>query len=944
MRKFKRLFSGIVAFIMLFSVLQLSEFTKVYGVTAVNSITFVNQPSSILIGETVKITPTIDPINAETDNGLVWTAANAYATVDTQGNVTGIAEGIAAIRVTCGSVNKIFKITVKDPAKLVSNVQLTETSVKACIAQGQVSLTAIVNPDTATDKSVTWSSNNPAVADVADQSGTIQLNSVGIATITVQSINNPNAQATCEIQVLPQVTGISLDKTSITLEKKDVAQTATIKATLEPADAIQDVVYQSSDMAVVQIDPTTGKIYPTVRDGVATITVSSASNPSVFATCEVIVLPKITGIALDVSDIKISRAKREIHLLTTNVTPVGANSKVTFTSSDENVTKVNEDGLIIPVSGGTAIVTATSVSDPSIFATCNVTVTPEPTEVEINKSEVTLSRVKGETAQLTAKVLPSDTEQEVEYSSDDPKVATVDANGFITAVSEGTATITIVSPYQRTKPSTCKVTVVGTPSMINLNKTEATLNRYKGETVQLAVDVIPAGSETDVTYSSSDANIATVDANGLVTPVSDGVAIITAKSKYDVRVVKTCTITVIGDPDSVKLNKTSAVLDLSREKNVTLESTVPEGTNPAVTYSSSDPKVAQVDAKGVVTGLSVGQATITVTTVEGNKTATCLVTVIDKEKMKPTITVDNEEDTYKPVKVTVTAPTDYPGLDLIEYNIDGSGWKIYKEPVEVKANCKFVAKTFDKFGNYSNFAQYEIKNIDNSKLLVLKGDVIDKNIFNKVQGVDITVEDTVNSAGVTLKWSFNGKDVKDTSKELDLKLNDVSKNKDVIESKYVNPLIISFVNHGELPAPMTIRILVDPVKFDVNKALNLYYYNEDIAEADKKIQEIQKGLIPEKDADGNYYVTVVLTHHSDYFLSIGEIVNTNPVIAPPVDPNGKPGVQVQVGDQVRAGGQAQVSQNGTLVQTGSPIDMKALLSLGFLSLAAGAIFIAKKRR
>ena len=178
------------------------------------------------------------------------------------------------------------------------------------------------------------------------------------------------------------------------------------------------------------------------------------------------------------------------------------------------------------------------------------------------------------------------------------------------------------------EPAPSAISVTG----VTLNK--STLSIQVGGSETLTATVAPKdASNKKVTWKSSNAAVATVDAAGKVTAVKAGEATITVTTD-DGGKTATCKVTV-SDKEvkvtGVKLNK--ATLTLIEGASETLTATVApaDATNQKVTWKSSDAAVASVDANGKVTGVKAGEATITVTTDDGGKTATCKVTVSDKE-------------------------------------------------------------------------------------------------------------------------------------------------------------------------------------------------------------------------------------------------------------------------------------------------------------------------
>ena len=161
---------------------------------------------------------------------------------------------------------------------------------------------------------------------------------------------------------------------------------------------------------------------------------------------------------------------------------------------------------------------------------------------------------------------------------------------------------------------------------VSLDKTSETLK--VGGTLTLTATVLPANAtDKSVTWESSNAEIASVNA-GVVTAKAAGQATITVKTT-DGNKTATCAITVeenVVHVESVSLNKNSTTLEIGGTETLTATVLPATATDKSVTWESSNAEIASVNA-GVVTAKAAGQATITVKTTDGNKTATCAVTV-----------------------------------------------------------------------------------------------------------------------------------------------------------------------------------------------------------------------------------------------------------------------------------------------------------------------------
>lgn len=193
--------------------------------------------------------------------------------------------------------------------------------------------------------------------------------------------------------------------------------------------------------------------------------------------------------------------------------------QVRWESSDPNVVTVTEDGTLTAISEGEATVT---VNCGEASASCAVTVRVPLTGIAIDRTEATLA--VGETVQLVASAQPENATGFVAvWSSDNDAVAVVGADGTVTAVGAGSATITASSgEYQ----ASCLVTVGVRTELVQLTQDEIVLYVSQSQVLEYAVS--PAENNIDaVTFTSSDPSVATVAEDGTVTAIGYGVATIT---------------------------------------------------------------------------------------------------------------------------------------------------------------------------------------------------------------------------------------------------------------------------------------------------------------------------------------------------------------------------------------------------------------------------------
>ena len=217
---------------------------------------------------------------------------------------------------------------------------------------------------------------------------------------------------------------------------------------------------------------------------------------------------------------------------------------IAWKSNNPAVAIVSSRGIVKAVAGGHATITAYSVNG-KYLATCEVTVLSYPTGIELSESTVTIDI--NTTMTLTAIILPSDAEpKDVTWKSDNESVATVDANGQVTAKGKGTATITATTVHGGFSAS-CTVTINVPVESIDFAETEITL--VKGQSYTPVVNIQPSNaSNTEYRLTSSNESVVSV-VDGTLKAIKIGEAEITAISKDGSKMSK-CNVTVVS-PHSI---------------------------------------------------------------------------------------------------------------------------------------------------------------------------------------------------------------------------------------------------------------------------------------------------------------------------------------------------------------------------------------------------------
>ena len=411
-----------------------------------------------------------------------------------------------------------------------------------------------------------WASENGAiVGSIRLASGLVYMVGDDKDSVALTSVNGNYKYAPCAY------VGKPIALTKITLATPDELKVRGSYATLNPVFTPSNATYRglsylkwtSSDTSVATVDGN-GRVYP-VAPGKVTITVVATKNTEdesddLTATCEITVgIVEVSEITLDKDSAEL-RVNVDTLKLKSTITPADASYlNVVWSSSDDGIATVDQTGKVTPVKAGNVTITATAVGGKS--ATCQIAVVFSHTEVTLDKSEITLSAngANGNLYHTLTNQYASD--RSVVWTSSDPSVATVDQNGVVKPIWQGTATITVTAingtpdDDSDDEIAQCTVTVNAVSvTQVVMSKTSITLFEKDIARVFTASVLPENASYKNIIWSTSDPSVASVDENGRIAPLMVGTATITATATNNPGdasddVVSTCLVTVVArDP------------------------------------------------------------------------------------------------------------------------------------------------------------------------------------------------------------------------------------------------------------------------------------------------------------------------------------------------------------------------------------------------------------
>lgn len=415
-------------------------------------------------------------------------------------------------------------------------------------------------------------------------------------------------------------TKVTVNPINLSLHK---GETKTISATVTPADT--KISWYSEDTNTVKVDQN-GNV-TAIKEGKAVIRVVAQDGSGASATCNVTVEDDLVT-KININPTELTLDTGDIYTLQYEVEPSNAtHKKVTWTSSDENIAKVEYDtGKITAKNPGDVVITATAQDASGVKAECNVHVKiadVKVTGLTLNKTNINLK--VGETFKLKPTVTPDHaTNPNVIFENSNPEFATVSNDGLITAIKAGKTVITVKTTDESNIQRKCTVTVSDNKS-ISITLEPKTIELYSGGKSRITATVTPDYAENKtLTWYSTNTDVATIDQNGNIVAIAPGETEIVAWTMDGGRkhTSNECIITV--KPRTITLNKT--YINLYKGDTATISATItPNNTNnnmKKVTpiWTSSNPTVATIDSNGNITAKSIGTTEITV---KGSDGSTC---------------------------------------------------------------------------------------------------------------------------------------------------------------------------------------------------------------------------------------------------------------------------------------------------------------------------------
>ena len=630
-----------------------SNLSKTVSVTVKQYVTSISlnvtQPT-LYTGETLALTASVSPSDASSKTLTYESSDTSVATIDQNGHITALKAGSTNITVlaTDGSgVSKTITLTVKQRATYIDLLN----PISELYIGSTHQLDMLILPEDTSDKSVTYTSTNPLVASISD-SGLITPHSRGLVTIIISTNDSSDLHYNIAFTVKQYVEGITLQNANLTLY---TGESETLYPTVFPEDADNKAyTFTSSDSSVAIVNEI-GKV-TAIKAGSTTVTVSAVDGSGVSADAEITVKQYAEDIRLIGSEILLSVG--DSYDINSTVLPEDTTDKaLQYESNDTNVLTVNEYGTIYAKNPGNTDVIITATDRRIVSTTLHVEVVKPVEEIKVESSEIEL--YTGHTKTIAYTVYPTDaTNKNVSFISDHPEIASVNQSGEITALSSGSAIITLTAADGSGVIKIIDVVIRQSISSLTIENNDIALNVGECMPLDVLIDPIDAYNK-ELTYTSSDPSVASVDNNGNITALSSGKTVINIRSTDQSEKELRVEINVTNPVKSIKFEKDSYELTVGEKLLLTVSILPNDADNKDVIFESSNEDIVRINSRGKITAVQEGSAFITVYSKENSEvTDNCIITIKSKDVSIP-VTSDEPLNEPKMNDETVSETKDH---------------------------------------------------------------------------------------------------------------------------------------------------------------------------------------------------------------------------------------------------------------------------------------------
>lgn len=640
--------------------------------TAVTSITVSSEGDLTSINTmegTLQLYANILPTDA-TNKSVTWSVNNtSLASISQNGVLTAADNGVVTATATANDGSGIsgdieITITNQNPVLVTSiSVRSEGNSTEIATDGGTLQMYADILPANATNKSVTWAVNNQSIASI-DQEGLLTALDDGTLIVTATANDGSNESGNFEVTISNQntvpVSFISLITEGNSTEITEDEGTLQIYAQILPENATNKSVTWSVDNSDIATINQSG-VLQAIDDGTVTVTGTAndgsnvSGNISIDISNQNLISVNSIVVSSEGNATSITDEGGTLQMYATVLPNDATDKSVTWSVSDVSVAEINQDGLLTAYSNGTVVITASANDGSGVSGELSISVSnqnPIPvSEITItSEGDATTITVLDGTLQLYAGVAPGNaTNKSVTWSVNNAYNASINSNGLLTAINDGTVTATATANDGSGVFGNFEVEISNQNpvpvSQINItSETGATVIDKDGGTLTLLAQVLPANAtDNSLTWSVNNPAIAGISQAGMMIAYDNGdvTAIATANDgsgitgEFDVTISNQNLVLITGITLTPEGNNYT-IEEKGGQLQIYATIAPSNASNKSVTWSVNNQSIATIDDTGLLTAINDGEIVVSAQANDGSGVFN-------------TITIDISNQAYVPV-------------------------------------------------------------------------------------------------------------------------------------------------------------------------------------------------------------------------------------------------------------------------------------------------------
>ncbi|MCH2044689.1 MAG: Ig-like domain-containing protein, partial [Saprospiraceae bacterium] len=644
----------------------------------VSSITVQGQggQSNVPSGSNLQMEATVLPTNA-TDPSVTWSVVDitGSATINpSTGLLSAATPGTVEVTATANDGSGITgSVTITIDEILITNIVVQGTGGQTTVTiGGTLLMEAIITPANATNQTMTWSVTAiTGSANINATSGVLSGLTAGTVEVTAAANDGSGITGSAVITV---VQGNVL-VTNIAVQGQGGANNIQSAATLQ-MEAIITPAIATNQSVTWSVTPGTGTASINTVSGMltggnaGTVTVTATANDGsgITGSATIIITPIfVTSISVQgqggTTNIPTGiQLQMEATILPTNATDPSITWTVANGTGTATINSVT--GVLTAGTQGTVTVTATANDGSGITGSTVILIDPvliTNLTVQGQGGQTSINTLGGN-LQMEAIVIPANaSNQLLTWSIDDPSLALISSNGLLTALANGTVTVTATTNDGSNLSASAIINITDQNIAVQTITVDGqggidsiTAN---GGTLQMVATVLPVNATvTDVTWSVDNAAIASIDQNGVLQAFTNGVVTVTATANDGSGISGTKQITVLNQgATGVILVNNIQVLASGGSNSISVDNGTLQmfaivlpvnATNSDIQWSVSDPSIASIDQNGLLQAVSDGTVLVVASALDGSGISGTLVITVSNQTTVATQTIENTEDSW----------------------------------------------------------------------------------------------------------------------------------------------------------------------------------------------------------------------------------------------------------------------------------------------------------